>query len=576
MTFSALIALPLLLFASSSCEKELPLSDFYTIEIIGTSDSRTPDSSGDLSTKTVFGEPDLDNNYSVLWESSHKAAFSLQKGSLVSSTPSPSSDGKYASFSPSFKSEPFSGDEIHGFSPRGSYDNSNKVYVGGFTGVKGDKSGAWAVLPAEQTPLESSVDPTAQLLYGKTQYEQGKEIDISFSHAVAYGRMEITNFSGSKISSVEITFPQPVAGNSIFYDWGTNFSGADKNVLTLTPTNVKNNVFWFALLPFDGKTGEIIISVTDEKGDIYKKTIDLTKKALPFTTGKISKFKASFKGILPEGSTTTGIGWLELPRVSGAEDFVGKFYATGTSGAGPDRNYSYAYNYEMYSATWVAYPLCLTHTTKAITPKKSWKFNTEIDEAYQINIVGASYQSRYGNGSYSRGHQIPNADRMNNLEMNDQTYLSTNQTPQLQTNFNASIWSKLEGKVRELTTSDTDTVYVVTGPVYKTVKGNETINYITATSSSINPAKVPIPNYYWKVLLKVKRSLDGTLTGASAIGFWLEHKAYTSDESAAYDSFACSVDSIEEKTGIDFFVNLPDALETSAEANKSWTTFTNF
>jgi hypothetical protein len=36
------------------------------------------------------------------------------------------------------------------------------------------------------------------------------------------------------------------------------------------------------------------------------------------------------------------------------------------------------------------------------------------------------------------------------------------------------------------------------------------------------------------------------------------------------------VNQIEEWTGFDFFVNLPDDLEAEAERNSSWTTLKNF
>ncbi|MBE6240200.1 MAG: hypothetical protein E7115_01690 [Bacteroidales bacterium] len=62
------------------------------------------------------------------------------------------------------------------------------------------------------------------------------------------------------------------------------------------------------------------------------------------------------------------------------------------------------------------------------------------------------------------------------------------------------------------------------------------------------------------------------LPGVSAIGFWFEHKTY----SDSYTNYAVSVDQIESWTGFDFFVNLPDGVETAAEANTKWSTFQSF
>ena len=122
-------------------------------------------------------------------------------------------------------------------------------------------------------------------------------------------------------------------------------------------------------------------------------------------------------------------------------------------------------------------------------------------------------------------------------------------------------------------TTTSDTLYVATGPCYRTVGGNETITYLTASSSSTVPANVPVPNYYWKAVLKVKWS-GKTVTDAYAIGFWFEHKAY-SDKS--YTDYVLTIDEIEAKIGFDLFANLPDAIESKVESTiVSWDQFKNY
>ena len=154
--------------------------------------------------------------------------------------------------------------------------------------------------------------------------------------------------------------------------------------------------------------------------------------------------------------------------------------------------------------------------------------------------------------------------------MQKQTYYFTNSTPQL-SNFNQSIWNNLETAERGLVSSKSDTIYVVTGPVYKTVGGSETVKTITHDKKS-----VPIANYYYKVILKVKRNSSGTVTSASAIGFWFPHSNDIANDDYASSDYVKSVDTIESYTGFDFFVNLPSSVEASAEANTSWTKFKYF
>lgn len=270
------------------------------------------------------------------------------------------------------------------------------------------------------------------------------------------------------------------------------------------------------------------------------------------------------------GGTNVAAGWLELPARTGSEDFYGKFYGNG-SATGPNRNYSYNYNYTYYASLWVAWPLTSSHTSGSASTS-SWRYNPNIANNKQVNIIDNAYGKMYNAGTYSRGHQCPNADRKSDDAMNLQTYYSTNQTPQIQNGFNGSVWSSLENATRALLSS-TDTVYVVTGPTYRKVGGNETISYLTGASSSANPSSLPVPNYYWKALLKVKRS-GSTITSASAIGFWFEHKAYPSGTN--YANYTVSVNQIETWTGFDLFANLPDGIEATAEANTNWTTFQNF
>ena len=265
-------------------------------------------------------------------------------------------------------------------------------------------------------------------------------------------------------------------------------------------------------------------------------------------------------------------GWLEIPAaLDGATDNT-----VGTLYDGSTRNYSFLYDHTTYASLWVAYPLAPSDIGGELEHNK-WTMCDLVEEDYQVDIsssYGVSYTpTSYTNGnSYARGHQIPDADRDNTTAtMLGQTYLSVNSTPQIQNGFNGGIWSSLENAIRTEVKDYKDTVYITTGPVFQTVGGTEKITYITNSGDS---KKVPVPNYYYKVVLKVKGD------SASAIGFWFEHKEYNKDvvgtEAANYATYAVSVDQIEEWTGLNFFVNLSDSIEESAESNSSWSSFQSF
>lgn len=83
-------------------------------------------------------------------------------------------------------------------------------------------------------------------------------------------------------------------------------------------------------------------------------------------------------------------------------------------------------------------------------------------------------------------------------------------------------------------------------------------------------SQVPIPPYFYKLVLRVKY-VAASVTDASCIAFWFENRAYIQDK---FHNHSCSVDQVEEWTGFDFFVNLPDEIENVAEAkNISWSQF---
>lgn len=214
---------------------------------------------------------------------------------------------------------------------------------------------------------------------------------------------------------------------------------------------------------------------------------------------------------------------------------------------GKVRNYTLNFDLSNKIANWVAYPLSKEYMGSA-QRKDDFRVDPSFPASSQMNdrVVG-----------YDRGHQLPSADRTGNAELNSQTFYYSNMTPQLG-GFNQNIWVEMENKVRSYANS-CDTLYVVTGAVLKTVGGLESVSY---TNDRSGIQRIAVPNYYYKVLVSVKSS--GTAKTYKGIGFWFEHK----DNSGKVDSsYACSIDEIERKTGLDFFANLPKDVEPVVESS---------
>lgn len=291
-------------------------------------------------------------------------------------------------------------------------------------------------------------------------------------------------------------------------------------------------------------------------------------------------------GYIGDGNAALGQqGWLELPAAVSTDALAGTSTSTFSDlfcrahyarmNGSSQRNYTMLYDPEMLTSYWVAYPLCSSHLGTG--RDENWGYDPEVPSTKQTSVRSgygmANFSTAYHSDNfYARGHQIPNADRNGVLEMMAQTFYSTNMTPQIQNGFNSGIWVNAENAVRSAVPYG-DTLYVVTGAAFRKKGGSETIE----TRRNNNDGKLlPIPNYYWKVLLKVRRNGDQIIE-AMAIGLWFEHKDYSNGD---FTQYAVSVDQIEAWTGFDFFCNLPGdnsgGIEAAAEANDKWYTFKNY
>ena len=236
------------------------------------------------------------------------------------------------------------------------------------------------------------------------------------------------------------------------------------------------------------------------------------------------------------GSDPAKTGWLELPAM---DDEALQYYSFSFSMNGKTyRNYSAGYSKKDYLALWVAYPLNPIYT-KGSGGSSEWIENPLVDDQYEPN-----YSNSFGySQGYERGHQIANADRKCSAEANQQTYYFTNATLQHK-DFNGHIWAALESNLRSAASSDKDTVYVITGCVL-----SDSPKTITDRWNH----KVPVPSGYFKAAVRYSES--STLGKWLGAAFYLEHKTYP--YKAITSAETMTIDQLEEKLGMDFFVNLP-------------------
>lgn len=194
--------------------------------------------------------------------------------------------------------------------------------------------------------------------------------------------------------------------------------------------------------------------------------------------------------------------------------------------------YSLGYDEDTEQAAWVMYEYT---KEEAKTPRVKRKDRFRPDPA--IPTRSASLRD-YKKSGFDRGHLAPAADMAFCTQAMRDSFFMSNMSPQ-RPKFNRGIWKKLEATVRRWATHDT--IIVITAGV---LNGEQ----------YIGRNRVLVPDEYYKIVYVPSQN--------KAIGFLLPN--YGSKKKLS--SFVVSIDTIEEKTGIDFFSSLEDSHENILES----------
>lgn len=201
--------------------------------------------------------------------------------------------------------------------------------------------------------------------------------------------------------------------------------------------------------------------------------------------------------------------------------------------------YTLSYHEKYEQAEWVAYELTNNHLTT-----NNFK-RPYFQQDPKVKTQSANYWN-YKNSKYNKGHLCPAGDRNFSKEAFDETFYTSNISPQIY-EFNAGIWNELEQKVRYWTKKN-EKLYIITGGI------------LTSDLKTIGEEKVAVPNYFYKIILTQQQ------TKSKAIAFLIPHEK---TEKALF-KFVVSIDEIEALTGIDFFPTLPTEIENNIEKNSSY------
>ncbi len=196
--------------------------------------------------------------------------------------------------------------------------------------------------------------------------------------------------------------------------------------------------------------------------------------------------------------------------------------------------YSLEYSEACEQATWIAYSLTKQETSGLIERGDNFTVDPQVK-------TGSANKTDYLKSGYDRGHLAPAADMKWSEQAMDESFYFSNMSPQLPA-FNRGVWKRLEEKMRDWAIIY-DSILIVTGPV------------LNSSLTKIGPNEVCVPTHYYKVILDFKK------TQSKAIGFIMPNSGSKED----LRSFAVSIDSVEQITGLDFFYQLKDSFELLLE-----------
>ncbi|MCK5637131.1 MAG: DNA/RNA non-specific endonuclease, partial [Flavobacteriaceae bacterium] len=159
--------------------------------------------------------------------------------------------------------------------------------------------------------------------------------------------------------------------------------------------------------------------------------------------------------------------------------------------------YTLSYHEKYEQAEWVAYKL-----------KKDHISNVVIDRPYFIQDdkvrTGSADWRNFKKSGYTKGHLLPAGDRKFNVNAYNETFLTSNVSPQIY-DFNAGAWLRLEEKTRYWA-QKYDELFIITGGV------------LTDDLNTIGYEAVAVPKYFYKIIL------DNKKPEIKAIAFLMAHE----------------------------------------------------
>ena len=253
------------------------------------------------------------------------------------------------------------------------------------------------------------------------------------------------------------------------------------------------------------------------------------------------------------------IGGLEFPKLKNNGTSYAIVHMDNTTGM---LNYSTEWDDNMKSQRWSCYTF---HTgnnkNKVGRPDDDYPSDTDLKSLY--GVVDFTYDPYKGNGRYDHGHICPSGDRRLNSTQERQTDFLTNMQPQYAKFNQNGTWIQMENALRiKANAIKNDKVKggTIDSPenIIEYINGRQTV--YTATTGYI-----PVPKYFFVAILEKAFDTKSNQHKYSAFGYWFPHENKAFEKGGKLGNYVVNIKTLEDKTGIDFFCNLPDEIEKEVE-----------
>lgn len=262
------------------------------------------------------------------------------------------------------------------------------------------------------------------------------------------------------------------------------------------------------------------------------------------------------------------IGGLEFPKIKGIDNNYVIVHMDGNM-----VNYSTEWNDSKKSQRWSCYTYNTKNTTKTegvvrykptSSSQRQYPWDTDLKEQYGVTDFTADPYPT--SAHFDHGHICSSDERKYSNNQQYQTFYMTNMQPQYRDFNQKGTWYNMERELIKLAPKfDTDTLYIVKGGTIDSEDNIIEYRKNGAVSKTQLDGYIPIPKYFFVAVLKKEFNKATSKYTYSAFGYWFPHvdEAFKSDDRLG--NYVVNIKTLEARTGIDFFCNLPDDVEKQVE-----------